>query len=811
MASDSDASSSDGEPEQPMVLARSRRANAGSRMSNLIAHLDDETIKADLDLLEDAPDDVEFGGEEAEDEGDVSLESSDEDEDEGEGGDDELQGERELRKQEQQAKAADAKKRKAQNPLLKPAAFLKKQKVGGDPRSTPGPASTADVTADSSASGTPAPRKKRSERVSWIPTTDDGPVRTSARSTTMASRADLHERLREKEKHRLSTLAIMRAAEQRKETSKPRKVMTQAEHLAEAARVEKENSKSLTRWEEAERKRSEEQKAKLEAMRNRQMEGPFIRTYSGPSLWLDDKIKIVGKKALIEEVAEELIAMEVRNCGSVEVPGKNSEQTRTSFAGKNAEDNVAEHQIADGNAGDGKTDGDKEVEVKAEPTPMDTDAQSVPTITESEDPLSNVVPKPPTPLPASTSPPIVPPMAPVQSPDGAPAPPEPTSAASPPLVAAGAASAPPMSTKPSFSTVPPTTSAPKFTSTVDPPSLLPSTLAPQPFSATPATVAPIIKPPEFVLYETGINFNAPGPAQEGYSGLLNGIHFWASMPPEEKNENERSSDEQPVQPTEPQADRSPANGPTSGPAPTTALPATATPVTATHISESSPLPNSVPPTSTSPPTPANAPAPAMTAAPNLVKPQPQASVQEGPQPLPRPVKDVAARNLVILNGFHFPQIRAKDRDARQREREAILRPLLGWKNYVKPTKTAPTFCAITGLSARYRDPDTGLAFADEYSYKSIRRVVDGSCMWSNLLGCFVGPVYDDGLGRPARGVPDKFWSKTQEEPKVNVTAAGKRGENGEEEDEALGGASGAKDGGQKDPTQAGASTPEVKV
>ncbi len=49
-------------------------------------------------------------------------------------------------------------------------------------------------------------------------------------------------------------------------------------------------------------------------------------------------------------------------------------------------------------------------------------------------------------------------------------------------------------------------------------------------------------------------------------------------------------------------------------------------------------------------------------------------------------------------------------------------------------------CAITAQPARFRDPKTGLAYADSYAYKEIQRLQTGAYRWSTLLGCYVGPV-----------------------------------------------------------------------
>lgn len=60
-------------------------------------------------------------------------------------------------------------------------------------------------------------------------------------------------------------------------------------------------------------------------------------------------------------------------------------------------------------------------------------------------------------------------------------------------------------------------------------------------------------------------------------------------------------------------------------------------------------------------------------------------------------------------------------------------------------------CVITSLPARYRDPETGLPYANAYAYREIRRATEQKYAWSSMLGCYVGP-----MGFAARGVPERF-------------------------------------------------------
>ena len=283
--SDNESGSTDDESEdeaavETLVAGRERRATAGNRLSSLLEREGDDELEL-LFAEDEEEEDVEFEGAEGEDASDVQLDSSSDDEDQGPAkADDDLEGERELQKQDRAERNKN--KRKAADMFKKPPASRKKVKV--------------DPTAAPAAPSTPAPRpKKKSERVSWIPTPDEGPTRSSSRKQTVQNKEDIHARMKESEKRRLKQIAIMDAAVKRKEASKPQ-AMTQADRLAEAARTEKKNAKSLNRWEETEKKRSEEQKARLAALHNRQLEGPVISWWSGLAKWVNGKLVKVGAK-----------------------------------------------------------------------------------------------------------------------------------------------------------------------------------------------------------------------------------------------------------------------------------------------------------------------------------------------------------------------------------------------------------------------------------------------------------------------------------------------------------------------------------
>ncbi|KAI9879454.1 MAG: hypothetical protein M1830_008501 [Pleopsidium flavum] len=272
-------------PVESLVAGRAKRATAGNRLSTLLDREADDELEL---LFAEDEEDVEFEGADGEDASDVQLESSsDDDEDQGPTkGDHDLEGEKELQKQDRAER--QARKRKAQDMFMKPPGLRKRVKV--DPTTTPAIPTT------------PAPRqKKKSERVSWIPTPEEGPTRSSSRKQTIQNKEVIHARMKESEKRRLHQIAVMEAAARRKEKLKA-KVMTQADRLAEAERTERKNSKSLNRWEETEKKRSEDQKARLTALHNRQLEGPVITWWSGLAKWVNGKLAHVGGRKMVDEV-----------------------------------------------------------------------------------------------------------------------------------------------------------------------------------------------------------------------------------------------------------------------------------------------------------------------------------------------------------------------------------------------------------------------------------------------------------------------------------------------------------------------------
>lgn len=258
---------------ESLVTGRAKRATAGNRLSSLLEKEGDDELEL-LFAENEEEEDVEFEDED-EDASDAQLDSSTDEEDQGPTkGDDDLDGERELQKKDRLERQ---KKRKAQKVFKRPGALRKKVKI--DPSATP---------------TTPMPRpRKKSERMNWMPTDADAPTRVSSRKQTVQNRELVHRKLVDSEQYRLKVMDSMDVAEKLKDASKP-KALTQADRMEEAAKTERKNAKSLSRWEESEKKRSEEQRAKLEALHNRQLSGPVITWWSGLARWVNGKILQLG-------------------------------------------------------------------------------------------------------------------------------------------------------------------------------------------------------------------------------------------------------------------------------------------------------------------------------------------------------------------------------------------------------------------------------------------------------------------------------------------------------------------------------------
>jgi vacuolar protein sorting-associated protein 72 len=251
-------------------------------MKSMLAN---EEPDSDLELLFAEDEDDQGFTDVGEDASDAHMDSSDDEDDAAGGKGSDFEGEKELEQQAKEKRAAQRKKRNAQDAI--PARFRKKVRI--DPTTT----TTTTATTASSASTTPRPvshppprPKKKSERASWLPSVADQPTRASLRQTTRLSKEQLHAQMEEREARRLKQMAQMQKKAERLEAMK-KPPMTQEERLREAEIVERRNSKSLNRWEEAEKQREEERLAKLAALNQRTLKGPVITFWSGTREWKD--------------------------------------------------------------------------------------------------------------------------------------------------------------------------------------------------------------------------------------------------------------------------------------------------------------------------------------------------------------------------------------------------------------------------------------------------------------------------------------------------------------------------------------------
>ncbi|KAI1131576.1 YL1 nuclear protein-domain-containing protein [Nemania abortiva] len=704
-ASDSENDLSGDEESPPAVewlaTGREKRSTAGNRMKSMIAA---EEPDDELELLfaEDA-DDVGFT--DVEDDGSDAHMSSSEDEDAPENAD-ELEGEKELEKQARESRQA-ARKRKAQEAI--PVKFRKKVKI--------------DTSQTPSASVTPAPKprpKKKSERISWLPSPADMPTRASRRETTMAGKEQLHKQMAEREEKRLKQIEAMeRKAKKMEALKKP--PMTQAERLAEAALVEKRNAKSLNRWEEAEKQREEERKAKLAALNNRTLEGPVVTFWSGVGEWIGGKLKHVGKIVTIEE--------------------KPAKKKRHSAVGSEAraesphEDKVGQvnirispDEVAAVNPDPALSKGPRaKPEPAKEPVvPSGVGAGDM----GNENALSSVGITHETQVPhhaavESTSAVLPDSPAVLTAQDG-----EPLSA----LSSRGRDSIPLENT--SQTQIPPPAD-------IRPPDLRPPDL--QPPSANlyttslfaPPAQSSLMMPSE--LKPPSNSFLAPpmGVSQNGLSVPMIGYH---SSPSSTNSSNV-------LAPPNPAQRQSPLSMPRTNihpPPPPTPTPTPTRPTQVIPTPKSKPL--STPSTPSTTPVlshvrpPSKMPSSALKSTKaNAPKHQLKESVL--PPPPSPPANGKATRNCIILQNFNENAIKDKSIQTR----------ILFNREMNKLPKQGPAVrCVITNHPARYRDPKTGLPYYNAYAFKQIRKLYSGEYKWSNLIGAWIGTGTSAAIGVPAR-------------------------------------------------------------
>ncbi|CAG7560192.1 unnamed protein product [Fusarium equiseti] len=691
---DADIRATDGDKVEWLATTRKRRSTAGNRMKSMLAN---EEPDSDLELLF-AEDENDQGFSDAEENGsDVQMDSSDDEDDNG-NNDDDLEGEKELEKQAKERRAAQ-RKRKAQEAI--PAKFRKKVRI--DP-----------TTRTPSAPVKPAPRpKKKSERTSWLPSAADLPTRASSRQTTRLSKEQLHQQMVEREARRIKQLAQMQKKAAKLEAMK-KPPMTQEERLREAAIVEKRNSKSLNRWEEAEKQREEERRAKLAALHNRTLKGPVITFWSGIGEWM-------GRHMVIEEPAKEK-----RKRGE-KAKGKDKDKSKDSIPPggvQKVEGQKDEGQdvtaVLDG-AASGTTE-KPQPPASASPGPAGTsEAKEAKTVTPSKYDNCVLDPKDSS-LAAKDSNPTLslktevnPSLAMPPPPQPPPTPPNGLAAPIPPPSAIISASSPPHSLSHSVSDLaapsppPPTPAGSTATNSfVTPPSGLS-----RPPDSKPSGVlaAPILAPPP------GIGGNGVTPPMMSFGNPKSNV----LAPP---------NTSQGAMPLTSLSTATPAHNAPSAISESLANPPTAvTPTSSTTNLQPSPNPSTIQNKSFGPD---------------------NSAVAQAPESQPQLQPSTGARNAIVFQNFDENAL--KDR--------TIQTQIIFGRKMNKLSKPSPApLCVITNHPARYRDPRTGLPYYNAYAYREIQRLTRGEYRWSHILGAWVGSgTY------AARGVPERFLNPEKNGP-----------------------------------------------
>ncbi|ETI19322.1 hypothetical protein G647_09154 [Cladophialophora carrionii CBS 160.54] len=625
--SDTDASDDESEdaPVESLVAGRERRKTAGNRYDRdmVLEETRDADDPDEVTLLfadDQEEEDDEFRSD-ADDE-DADMSSSD-DEDQGpNAAAEDLEGEKELQNQ---AKQERAKKRKADLALTSVAGVRKKLKT--DPTRRPAAAALS----------APSKPSKKKERVTWVH--DENSGRSSLRKQTIAHREETIARLKESEAQSKKLKALKEKRDRERAKDAPRE-LTQADRLAEAARVERQNAKSLNRWEAMERKRQEEQAAKLAALKDRKLEGPVISWLSQKAKWIQpDPSKIATKDA-------------------AEPPGPK----------KRGRKSKAELELI-------------AAEKASESTALLAVTPTTTSISAQQDPLAQG----PAPEMVST-----------------------------PAAAAGPSQPevmPPASDKPQESFLMGIHEYANLQADSNASESKPVSPAPQQPDmerdsamkevTQPDIEKPLENAPDRVDSQTDPSSAAAQPA-----------------PRLDRGESQIESPSAAVQPAPIQTiSGEDAEGVT--------------------IKTEASTEQTQPPTPTTMPT--HAPLDQGQAAPMPLV------VEHVPEPNAPQVEEDSTRNLVILEKFDELSSDARQEYSFFYNKKATVRT-------GRAVKQSQELCLITALPVRYRDPSTGIAYANAAAYKKLQELKEHKYVWSSMLGCYVGREH----GITARGVPEGF-------------------------------------------------------
>lgn len=783
----SDYSDSGGElpPEETLIHGRARRTTAGNRMGILLQAIADDDVQKDL-LEDEEEDQRDYVAED--DGGDIDLESSDESEDEGppkEGEEEKLEGEKELQKQERVE--AKKKKRKAEQ-VLKMPPMRKRVKLAEDVSTT---TSTAPDTPTA-----PRPRK-RSERTSWLATPEDAPSRHSSRNATIRNKEETAIRLKEGHERSKRAHELMRVANERR-AANAGPVLTQADRVARALKNEKENSKSLNRWVQVEEERRAAQKRKLEALRNRTIEGPVIRYWSASAIWEGDKIKVKrvhqpkvevvaqgsGKPPAAENGPEkqgqlgaqpdpashESTASEPLKEATVhpETASVVAELDKGSVKITNTPEIIAQTPSAPADRGEPtRIDESKEIQhqMRMDPSNPTTGKEATMIDLDAPNPDSLTTPEPVPHPPKSAASPSAPESASFL--DGihfwaSQSPVEPDrknhqslSSNHPPPTLNAQASASASETHVPIPVDQPFGSSPHAHQHDQRPSvdLVPDARDTgmrahhQPAAVEYEHPAALAEPHTRVQYEHPAALTEPSAAvRYEHPTVLSR----ESEPASFQNANQ-SSIAQPLQIDPPSATDPVFAAPPQYPMPSIAT--SASTVTPQQPGQPCADPQAA---ATAPPPPPPAPLLREQALRTLLTLDAFPQLEDVPAPAISTSRNKSYPATSILSSILFPEAHPTLTSAEQKYLTS--RSLKKKGDNFLPDRPTKASCCITADHAKFRDPKTGLGYRDLAAFKSLQRVLAGGCTWSVGEGCWGGIIGEGRLGRVAKDVPEGFWS-----------------------------------------------------
>lgn len=688
--SDTDTSEDETEQEQieTLVAGRERRKTAGNRYDRdmILEEAGDEDEPDEVTLLfadNEEEEDEEFKS--GEDDADADMSSSD-DEDQGpNAAAEDLEGEQELQKQ---AKVERTKKRKADLALTSVAGLRKKLKT--------------DPTRPAAVAGPPKPSKKK-ERVTWVHDPDSG--RSSLRKQTIAHRAETIARLKQSEAQSKKLKALKEKRDRERAKDAP-KELTQADRLAEAAKIERQNAKSLNRWEALEKKRQEEQAAKLAALKDRKLQGPVVSWWSAKATWLGPKLSKIGTKDAgdILEAGPELkkrgrkskafLEQQAAAKGAESLPltVSSTAETGTTLQGTmpQIQSNVA---LEAPPATDIKGDMEATKEMAwTEPLPAPLGGTKITTIARPE------------------------------ATDASQTAPQSPSMQDQTILQDGA-----INTGPTTDSVP-------------------SNSAGEPPATEEDSFLKGIH--EYASMQAESNHVSPDPKEPGGHGNIN-------KEPDAQANPEPTRPELQTVPAE--QDKSPEQQPTTSQSiegPKTVIESEHGPEAQTSaVSWVNPGMKSAGADQTTDasttPVPIDQTPQASESAPKIeiikleVPPEASPFVKAA---RPEPTVEYSTRNLVFLEKF--------DELSDEARQEYAL--FYNNRKTAKPVKHSQELCPITTLPVRYRDPSTGIGYSNVVAYKKLQELKEHKFIWSSMLGCYVGR---DG-GQVARGVPEGFVDKS---------------------------------------------------